>query len=82
MIKDEKKNDKGKVKDGLNKRLVILLAVSIILLLLGAYLLVNYEPRTKAEQFYHDRKSVEYHQEYLDSQSNKKKAESNIFLQN
>jgi flagellar basal body-associated protein FliL len=82
MKKDEKKNDKSKEKDGLNKRLVILLGVSITLLLVGAYLLVSYEPRTKAGQFYHDRKSVEYHQEYRDSQSNKKKAESNIFLQN
>ncbi len=79
MKKDNKESDDS--EKGLNKRLIIFLAVSITLLIIGGYLLISHEPKTEAEKFYHDRKNVEYHQQYRESRSNKKKAERNIFLQ-
>ncbi len=78
-----KKNNKEKdnEKENSNKRLLIFLGISISLLGIGGYLLLTYEPKSMAQKFYEDRKSVQYYQEYRDSQSNKKKAERNIFLQ-
>ncbi len=75
MKKQDSNQDKSK------KTLYIFIAISLGLLAIGAYLLLTYQPKTVAQQFYEDRKSVQYYQEYRDSQSNKKKAERNIFLQ-
>jgi len=78
-----KKSNKAKdnEKEASNKRLFIFLGVSISLLIIGGYLLLTYEPKSTAQKFYEDRKDVEYYQQYRDSQSAKKKAERNIFLQ-
>ncbi len=74
-------NKKVNEKEASNKRLLIFLGVSISLLGIGGYLLLTYEPKSTAQKFYEDRKDVEYYQQYRDSQSAKKKAERNIFLQ-
>jgi len=78
-----KKSNKAKdnEKEASNKRLMIFLGISISLLVIGGYLLLTYEPKSTAQKFYEDRKDVEYYQQYRDSQSAKKKAERNIFLQ-
>ena len=73
----EKDNEKGIS----NNRLLLLLVVSISLLSVGAYLLLSHEPKSVAQKFYEDRKSEEYYQQHRDSQSAKKKAERNIYLQ-
>ncbi len=78
------KKNEGKSKDnekGLDKRLIILLAVTISLLIMGGYLLFTHESKTDAEKFYHDRKNAQYHQEYRESRGSKEKSERNIFLQ-
>jgi len=79
MKKSNKTKDNEKNES--NKRLMIFLGISISLLIIGGYLLLTYEPKSTAQKFYEDRKDVEYYQQYRDSQSAKKKAERNIFLQ-
>ncbi len=74
----KKNSDQDKSK----KNLYIFIVISMGLLAIGAYLLLTYQPKTVAQKFYEDRKDVEYFQESRESQSNKKKAERNIFLQN
>ena len=78
-----KKNNKEKdnEKEASNKRLLIFLVISISLLSVGGYLMITHEPKSVAQKFYEDRKSEQYYQQYRDSQSAKKKAERNIFLQ-
>ncbi len=63
-----KKNSKEKdnEKEASNKRLLIFLAVAVSLLGIGAYLLLTHEPKSVAQKFYEDRKSVQYYQEYRD----------------
>ncbi len=75
---DDKSKEHEKV---LKKRLIIFLAVSISLLIIGGYLLFTHESKTDAEKFYHDRKNAQYHQEYRESRGSKEKSERNIFLQ-
>ncbi len=78
---DKTMNKKNTDQEKSKKGLIIFIAVSLTLLAVGAFLLITYQPKSVAERFYENRKSELYYQEHRDAQSNKRKAERNIFLQ-
>ena len=62
-------------------KIVVFLAISMALVTYSAHYFINYQPTPVAEKFFADRKDVVDYQKYKDSESAKKKAEKNIYLQ-
>ena len=62
-------------------KMVAFLAISMAVVTYAGFYFMNYQPTPIAEKFYADRKGVADYQKYKDSESAKKKAEKNVYLQ-
>ncbi len=74
-------NSKKKSVNSKNKLPVKVLISASILLGLAIYAMLTYEPKPIAHNFYENRKKVDTYEVYKNTDSAKKKAERNIFLQ-
>ncbi len=74
-------NSKKKSATSAEKLPVKFLVSVSILLGLAIYTMLTYEPKPIAQSFYEKRKNVDTYEVYKNTDSAKKKAERNIFLQ-
>jgi len=62
-------------------KVVVFIAISLAVVTYAGFYFMTYQPTPIAEKFYADRKGVVEYQKYKDSESAKKKAQKNIYLQ-